>query len=88
MKLVVDADKCRGCRRCEMACAWREDSCNPRMASVRIVKDEAAGKDRPFLSQQCLDSFCGRQHPFRNIGEKIPACASACLFGGISVERS
>lgn len=35
--LAIDADLCRGCRSCEMACSLKHDNlCSPQMPRIRI----------------------------------------------------
>lgn len=81
--ITVHPEYCRGCRRCEMACAWwGQSAANPRMAAIRVWKVEEEGKDYPVLSQQCLDAFCGKELPGR-AGGKVPACVASCLFGAL-----
>jgi len=85
--IIVNSEKCRGCRRCEMACSWKSDGLtNPRMAGIRIWKTEAEGKDTPVFNQICLDQFCGKEHPDKK-GSGIPLCVTTCLFGALTVEE-
>jgi len=85
--ITVHPEKCRGCRRCEMACAWNPNGLtNPRMAGISIWKTESQGKDLPVFNQTCLDQFCGKEHPDKP-GSGIPLCVSTCLFGALTVEE-
>lgn len=85
--IAVYPDNCRGCRRCEMACAWLgQSAANPRMAAIRVWKIEDSGKDYPVLGQQCLDTFCGKELPGQ-AGSKVPACVASCLFGALKINR-
>lgn len=85
--IVVHQEKCRGCRRCEIACSWTAAGItNPRLAGLRIWKAEESGRDIPQLSQLCLDQFCGKEHPNRQ-GSGIPLCVSTCLFGALTMEE-
>lgn len=84
--LLVYPEKCRGCRRCEMACSWKpEGLTNPRMAGIKIYKLEDQGKDLPVFNQTCLDQFCGKEHPGKT-GSGIPICVSTCIFGALAME--
>ena len=84
--IIVHREKCRGCRRCEMACSWKSGGLtNPRLAGISIWKTENEGKDVPVLNQICLDQFCGKEHPDK-LGSGIPLCVSTCLFGALTVE--
>ncbi|MDW7674239.1 MAG: hypothetical protein SCK28_06875 [Bacillota bacterium] len=87
MLFQIDNNKCRGCRRCEMACSWTgSGATNPRMAGIKIKKIEEEGKDYPMLSQTCYDDFCGKEH-LKDRGKKIPLCVSTCIFGAITIQR-
>ncbi len=85
--IIVHQEKCRGCRRCEIACSWNVGGItNPRLAGINIWKTEESGKDVPVFSQICLDQFCGKEHP-KHKGSGIPLCVSTCLFGALTVEE-
>jgi len=58
----INADNCRGCRRCEVACSWHGPGpLNPRLAGIRIMKLEEGAKDQPVINMECLEHFCGKQ---------------------------
>lgn len=68
-RIQVRADVCTGCRSCETACVLhREGMIGTSAARIRIIKDEAEGKDLPHLCQFCDD----------------PACISACPSGALN----
>jgi len=85
IEILIQEAKCRGCRRCEVACAWQDrPPFNPRRAGVRVIKDEQAGLDQPVLNMECLERFCGKQAP--GAGSPLePACVTACLFGALQL---
>ncbi|MEF8823381.1 MAG: hypothetical protein V5A14_00795 [Desulfohalobiaceae bacterium] len=78
---------CRGCRRCEAACAGHDrPPFNPRRAGIRVIKDEQQGRDHPVLNMECLEQFCGKQEP--EAADRLePACVTACLFGALRMEK-
>jgi Fe-S-cluster-containing hydrogenase component 2 len=96
-KLIVDIDKCTGCRICEVICSMsHEQECNPKLARVRILKWENAGIDLPIVCHQCRVQNCRRVCPKQAIGvNKINGamvvdeeacigcelCVFACPFG-------
>ncbi len=85
--ICIDETQCRGCRRCEAACAGHDrPPFNPRRAGVRVIKDEEQGRDTPVLNMECLERFCGKQEPGA-AGALEPACVTACLFGGLQMEQ-
>lgn len=86
VNFLIDRDKCRGCRRCELACSYTSDGVmNPRRSGIKIKKLELEGKDYPMINQQCYDNFCGKEHP-KEKGKGIPLCVTTCIFGAIKLE--
>ncbi|TYO95336.1 hypothetical protein [Desulfallas thermosapovorans] len=84
-RIIIHPENCRGCRRCEMACAWTDQGLvNPRLAGIRIWKLEDEGKDYPVFNQLCLDSFCGKELPEER-GSGVPACVGSCLFNALEM---
>lgn len=83
----IDNNKCRGCRRCEMACSWSNSgTTNPRLAGIKIKKNEEEGKDYPVFNQTCFDQFCGKEHSAEK-GNGVPLCVTTCLFGAIAIDE-
>jgi len=67
-QLVINFDKCTGCRMCEMACSLKKErECNPRLSRIRIVK-MTEGRDIPQVCLQC----------------ELAACESVCPVGAIT----
>jgi carbon-monoxide dehydrogenase iron sulfur subunit len=101
--LVVDYEKCTGCRNCEMACSvFHTRACNPAKSAVRIVKWETRGLDVPVVCQQCEDPACANICPVQAISRHADTgammvdydrcvgcrmCIVACPFGAISFDR-
>lgn len=68
--LMVDPEKCTGCRTCEMACSMRhEEKCSPLLSRIRILKFEAHGINSPSVCSHCSK----------------PQCIAACLLDAISL---
>jgi Fe-S-cluster-containing dehydrogenase component len=64
MTMMFDADKCTGCRICELTCSISYQSeYNPKKSFIRIMANEEAEVYVPILDIQC--TFCGK-------------CADAC----------
>jgi Fe-S-cluster-containing dehydrogenase component len=83
LSIKILPEKCRGCRRCQLACSWHDPGpLNPRLAGIQILKMEEGGSDYPIINIECLERFCGKTQP-RNQGGQKPACVSACLFGAL-----
>jgi Fe-S-cluster-containing hydrogenase component 2 len=74
-ELVINYDKCTGCRICELACSlFTGQSVNPRNSRIHIVKLEAEStiSSFPVLCVQCAE----------------PVCESICFAGAISTNPS
>jgi len=99
--LIVDIEKCTGCRICEMACSFHhEKECNPAKSRIHVIKWEKAAVDVPMVCQQCdipiCESVCPVRAMFRDpetgaILIDYDACIGcrmclvACPFGGPSI---
>ena len=97
--MMVDPDKCTGCRNCELVCSVKHYGVsNPSLARIHIVKWEHIGLYIPMSCQQCEDapclSVCPKDAIYRN--EKLDSisinhdlcigckmCVSACPFGAM-----
>lgn len=68
--LVVDPDRCTGCRTCEVACSlYHEQECQPQLSRTRVVKFDHPGMNVPTVCPQC----------------SRPQCLSACKQGAIGL---
>jgi Fe-S-cluster-containing hydrogenase component 2 len=57
--IVVDAAKCSGCSRCEVACSFFHSGKVGRAgARIKVVKMEYIGIDFPVVCQQCAERYC------------------------------
>lgn len=57
--LVVDYEKCTGCRLCELVCSVKHTgSSNPARSRIRIAKWETEGVVVPVVCHQCQDAPC------------------------------
>ena len=54
MRIRVDAEKCSGCRLCEMVCSFHhEGRFSPRLSRVLVIKEDKYGLDYPVFCHQC-----------------------------------
>ena len=95
--VIIDAQKCSGCRTCESYCALKhEGSCNPAQGRIHVVKWE---RDAIFVPIQCrrcekpaCEMVCPKHATHRNFATGAMevdqsrcigclSCAFACPFG-------
>jgi len=69
--IVFNADRCTGCRICELACSMENNGeYNPRKSFIRIMANEETGVYIPILDIEC--GMCGK-------------CVQACPQNALSV---
>lgn len=101
MKLVVNPEKCCGCRLCETACTYEhEGAYGSRSSRVRVVKLESKGIDYPVVCQRCANAPCVRSCPSGALNQAQPGgvievetsaciscgdCVLACPFGACNL---
>ena len=84
-EIIVDIDKCTGCRACEMACSAyhaipRYSSINPSNARIRVVCDEINDEYVPIRAGDYTPSECNGRHIYTIGGKQY----SECSFCGAS----
>jgi Fe-S-cluster-containing hydrogenase component 2 len=98
--LVVDQEKCSGCRMCEVVCSWkREEQCNPALARIQVVSDRGKSVDYTVVCEQCEKALCmeacmpGAIHFNSTTGAYVvdpqkcigcKVCISACPVGAMN----
>ncbi len=98
--LMINHEKCTGCRLCELVCAVKHDGIsNPARSRVRVVKWEMEGLYIPMACQQCEDAPCMNGCPVGAISRNealncvevdydvcigCRTCVSVCPFGAMS----
>jgi Fe-S-cluster-containing hydrogenase component 2 len=96
-EMMIDAEKCVGCRTCEMVCsAQHEKVVNPYQSRIKIIKWDRDGEGFPTACVQCLDAPCLSICPVRAISRDetlgrtvidysrcigCRMCVAACPFG-------
>jgi Fe-S-cluster-containing hydrogenase component 2 len=67
-RLIINPDKCTGCRTCEMVCSlYHSGRFNPLESRITILTFEAEGIHIPVVCQQCEDPICQAVCPMNAI---------------------
>ncbi|MFW9890073.1 MAG: 4Fe-4S dicluster domain-containing protein [Candidatus Thorarchaeota archaeon] len=101
MPLVVDFDKCTGCRKCELACSYeKEDVFNPARSRIWIEEIGFPGIPVPLICHQCTNAPCAEVCPSDAITQNADIgayivdadeciscgdCVEACPWGAIAL---
>jgi anaerobic carbon-monoxide dehydrogenase iron sulfur subunit len=57
--LIVNQQKCTGCRQCEMVCSvFHTGASNPSRSRIRVVKWESEGLYLPMACNHCEKPYC------------------------------
>jgi len=97
--LMLDYEKCTGCRTCELVCSVKhEGAANPSKSRIKVVKWEWEGRYVPMSCQQCVDAPCLAVCPVKAISRDeslnrvqvnydvcigCRMCVAACPFGAM-----
>ncbi len=95
--LVIDYEKCTGCRACELACSvFHTGASNPSRSRIRVIKWEEIGLYLPLTCNQCEKPVCVEVCPTKacyispethkvlidkNVCIGCKTCILACPFG-------
>jgi benzoyl-CoA reductase subunit BamC len=84
-EIMVDINKCTGCRACEMACSAfhakpKYSSINPARSRIRVVTDELNDEYVPIRGGDYTPSECNGRHIYTINGKQY----SECSFCGAS----
>lgn len=101
--LVVNPERCSGCRTCELVCSFeRTGTFNPRLSAVTVAQYEDVLTSVPIMCMQCDEASCLKVCPVGaisidengavvNNSDKCivcKMCVSACPLGNISYSPS
>jgi len=97
--LMINFEKCTGCRLCELVCAVQHDGAsNPARSRIRVLKWEMDGVYIPMACQQCQTAPCMSVCPAGAISRNdelnklevdynrcigCRSCVAACPFGAM-----
>ncbi len=98
--LMINHEKCTGCRLCELVCAVKHDGIsNPTRSRIKVMKWEMEGLYIPMSCQQCQDAPCENGCPVGAISRNetlnrvevdqeicigCRTCVSVCPFGAMT----
>ena len=98
--LMIDYQKCTGCRLCELVCSVMHDGVsNPARSRIKVMKWESEGLYVPMSCQQCEDAPCMIVCPVKAISRdedfdfvKVDydvcigcrTCVTVCPFGAMN----
>lgn len=102
--MVVDHQRCTGCRLCEMVCSVKKEGVSdPARARIHVIKWEMEGLYVPMFCQHCEEPLCAAVCPVRAIERDensgmvqvdrdrcvgCRSCISACPFGAIGWDEN
>ena len=100
--LVIDYEKCTGCRLCELVCSVKHEGVsNPARSRIKIVKWELEGRYIPMSCQQCESAPCQAVCPVNALSRDetlnrivvdydtcigCRMCVAVCPFGAMSFD--
>lgn len=99
--LIIDIERCTGCRNCELACSVAHtNTFNPRRSRIQILKDEVRNLLVPMVCLQCERPLCQEACPNgaiilneqgilyvdHSICVGCMNCVTACVYGGIGID--
>jgi carbon-monoxide dehydrogenase iron sulfur subunit len=100
--LMIDYEKCTGCRLCELVCSVKHEGVsNPARSRITIVKWEMEGRYVPVVCVQCESPVCSMICPMKAVFREETSgrvkvdhdlcigckmCVVACPFGGIGFD--
>jgi len=100
--LLIDYEKCTGCRACELACSvMHEGVSNPARSRIKVIKWEWEGRYVPMSCQQCESAPCQAICPVKAISRDESVnrvlvdydtcigcrmCVAVCPFGAMGFD--
>jgi carbon-monoxide dehydrogenase iron sulfur subunit len=101
-RLVVEAEKCAGCRQCEMVCSFqRAGVFSPLLSRITVIKDDERGFDYPVSCRQCEECLPVEACPTGALSRGADgvvhvdvmgcvgcgACVNSCPFGAVKLDN-
>lgn len=101
-RINVYAERCAGCRQCEMVCSFHHtEKFSPQLSRVTVQKDDRNGLDYPVMCRQCSEcppqDICPVHAITRNQNNatwvdwqtctQCGACVSECTYNAIKLNH-
>ena len=103
MNIIIDVDKCTGCRLCEAICSVnKEGESNPLKSRIQVEEYIMEGMRVPRICINCADPLCIPACPTEALTKdevtgwtmlnddectQCGACTAVCLTGALSIKR-
>jgi carbon-monoxide dehydrogenase iron sulfur subunit len=100
-RIQIDAEKCSGCRFCEMICSFQHSGkFSPSLSRVTVIKEDKDGFDYPVLCHHCDQcppiNTCptgalsrtelGTIRLDRDVCTRCGSCISTCTFKALKLD--
>lgn len=83
--LIVNPERCTGCRLCESVCSLHhEGECNPVRSRIRVIRSEEEGLDIPVTCLHCEKAPCIEVCPSAAL-KRDPTTAAVLLDEGLCI---
>ncbi|MBA7500536.1 Anaerobic dimethyl sulfoxide reductase chain B [subsurface metagenome] len=57
--LIIDAEKCSGCKQCEFVCSYiKEKMFSPIRSRIKVTRIDEVGINIPIICQHCVEPIC------------------------------
>jgi Fe-S-cluster-containing hydrogenase component 2 len=102
-RIQIDAERCAGCRLCEMVCSFHHEArFSPSLSRVTVIKEDKHGLDYPVFCHQCdhcpsiaacpsgalANPELGVIHVDLDACTGCGDCVDACVFDAIKFHNS
>ena len=77
MKIIVEAEKCTGCKSCELICSMEHAGVfNPEKSRIKVIDFDYLGFSDPVLCVQCKNPACVEACPSSALAQTVTGTIS------------